>query len=768
MIGAGATAQEGDRKRKELEHRLTRVIGAKAQEHNTDVFSFAADYLHCAFLGTEVVWPDKGQGKKKAYTSYNIAVSLQGTDAKWFLKSRWSRFERLAKAVKQELAGQEADPLPVLSAKTGEDAVGASILNARGWLNPLDPDLVEQRRVAVQSFINALIERPAVLRSAAFMDFLLPGEAVVAAEAAVAGVAAATGGDAVDSHSVHKKKDVVLPDPIPWSDDWLSPAEGVADMWADEGVLAEDLAKPLAPSAEHWQDRPRQRCTLNQLVARLTSAVRPPLQCFDCRRRVATDLQRCRRECWTQTSSASSWPLFAAWQRHTSCLPSCGSGLRSQSRMWCWRLAPSIFRAVSRPWLWPLGKSAASPEFCVGSYADSRQHCLIQPNACRVRVVKLLESWLRTYWRVDFRDDPLLQGRLRGLIDAIRVGLQVVGPQQAEQLIKCWKEVGASAAENATTGAGAARASSALPPQPLLPALPRDQTARLLDWDPLEIARQMTLLDERLYAQLQPHDLLGAVSGDSVVAKSVSLLDDVAAWVLTMVISVHVDGADGQSAQVLGHWVRVAAHLRKLRSFNMLFAVMTAIGRCGHYENPETEETVLHETREALLMASPALAESLDELQAVSDPRSSFGTYRQLLADPASAGVPTLPWLLHGLDELAAHHRQSLRESAKEPASVADLHRTQSGPVPHIQFAICISQWTIASSMTNFSRYNLAPVVPLQKLLRMGQGVATSGKGSGAGKAQQPTAGQPEGTVEDLAEVDPLPAIELAMKLEAS
>ena len=252
--------------------------------------------MHCAFLGTEVVWPDKGQGKKKAYTSkppplhlwarkikqtrhdifgypacpgYNIAVSLQGTDARWFLKSRWSRFERLQKAVRQELAGQEAD-LPLLSSKTGEDAVGASILNARGWLNPLDPELVELRRVAVQSFINALIERPAVLRSAAFMDFLLPGEAVVAAEAAVAGAGLSEGGDA---HSVQKKKlDVVLPDPIPWSDGWLSPAEGVADIWADEGVLAEDLAKPLAPSAEHWQDRPRQRCTLNQLVARLTSA----------------------------------------------------------------------------------------------------------------------------------------------------------------------------------------------------------------------------------------------------------------------------------------------------------------------------------------------------------------------------------------------------------------------------------------------------------------------------------------------------------------
>jgi hypothetical protein len=108
--GAKRTAA-ADEKRQEIEHRLTRVIGKKAEEAHVDVFTFAADYLHCAFLGTETLWPE--ETSKKAFTSYNIQVSLQGTDAKWFLKSRWSHFEKLEKAVAKELSSSESD-LPKL------------------------------------------------------------------------------------------------------------------------------------------------------------------------------------------------------------------------------------------------------------------------------------------------------------------------------------------------------------------------------------------------------------------------------------------------------------------------------------------------------------------------------------------------------------------------------------------------------------------------------------------------------------------------------
>ena len=52
-------------------------------------------------------------------------------------------------------------------------------------------------------------------------------------------------------------------------------------------------------------------------------------------------------------------------------------------------------------------------------------------------------------------------------------------------------------------------------------------------------------MDWDIYVQLQPHELLGgggAARSDSILAKSAALLDDVAAWLCAMVITVHVDG----------------------------------------------------------------------------------------------------------------------------------------------------------------------------------------------------------------------------------
>ena len=46
-----------------VEQRLKRVVGEHAAKAGKDVFSFASEYLHCAFLGTECVWPTSSGGK---------------------------------------------------------------------------------------------------------------------------------------------------------------------------------------------------------------------------------------------------------------------------------------------------------------------------------------------------------------------------------------------------------------------------------------------------------------------------------------------------------------------------------------------------------------------------------------------------------------------------------------------------------------------------------------------------------------------------------
>ena len=78
--------------------------------------------------------------------------------------------------------------------------------------------------------------------------------------------------------------------------------------------------------------------------------------------------------------------------------------------------------------------------------------------------------------------------------------------------------------------------------------------------------------------------------------------------------------------------------------------------------------------------------------------RGSFEAYQHKLADPAKQRVETLPWLLHGLDQLEEHRRHSMRVSvsATEPGD---------GGLPthnRVQFSLCIEQWRITEKIVGY------------------------------------------------------------------
>ena len=138
-----------------------------------------------------------------------------------------------------------------------------------------------------------------------------------------------------------------------------------------------------------------------------------------------------------------------------------------------------------------------------------------------VRVIKFIQTWLQEYFHADFFSDIRLQAQLRGAIEALRAEDQAMLAQQCDRALQIWQEVGAegSSTSNAVQRSNKTRARTVPPPQPLKPT---NRNPSWLDYEELEIARQMTLMDWDVYCQLQPHELLGDVRGDSVVAKSVS------------------------------------------------------------------------------------------------------------------------------------------------------------------------------------------------------------------------------------------------------
>ena len=78
--------------------------------------------------------------------------------------------------------------------------------------------------------------------------------------------------------------------------------------------------------------------------------------------------------------------------------------------------------------------------------------------------------------------------------------------------------------------------------------------------------------------------------------------------------------------------------------------------------------------------------------------RGSFEAYQHKLADPAKQRVETLPWLLHGLDQLEEHRRHSMR------VSVSATGPGDGGLPTHnrVQFSLCIEQWRITEKIVGY------------------------------------------------------------------
>ena len=66
-----------------------------------------------------------------------------------------------------------------------------------------------------------------------------------------------------------------------------------------------------------------------------------------------------------------------------------------------------------------------------------------------------------------------------------------------------------------------------------------------------------------------------------------ALFDDVAAWLCATVITAHVEDGE-QALRIFCKWIRVGYHLKELRSFNMLFAVMFGVQSLDTYETDDS------------------------------------------------------------------------------------------------------------------------------------------------------------------------------------
>ncbi|RKP02709.1 hypothetical protein CXG81DRAFT_10478 [Caulochytrium protostelioides] len=256
----------------------------------------------------------------------------------------------------------------------------------------------------------------------------------------------------------------------------------------------------------------------------------------------------------------------------------------------------------------------------------------------RLRVYNALKIWLEHHWTVQddailpdldhfIRTDvaqhqPLLVWRLLDLLER---------HQQAATRLMLAPDACALGACRSLKRAMVPPSTGARP----APILPKSMVRlHITDVDPLELARQLTLLESHLFLEISPDELIGQACspGRGAPAPHVRAMTQMSnhmtGWITTSVLS-EPDGK--RRALMIRHFIKVGERLLALNNFNSLMAVISALNSSTVTRLVKTWNHVATKHRHAFQVLCHAMQND-----------KNYAAYRTRLR---STAAPCLPFL---------------------------------------------------------------------------------------------------------------------------
>ncbi|KAF9106870.1 hypothetical protein BGX27_008958 [Mortierella sp. AM989] len=247
----------------------------------------------------------------------------------------------------------------------------------------------------------------------------------------------------------------------------------------------------------------------------------------------------------------------------------------------------------------------------------------------RLRVFNIIKSWLEHYYLEDELEDRQMLPKIKAFAESGQMRDQM--SFAAVQLIKL--------VEKRETSDGSFRKMvlnlSTQAPQPITPR--NLKRIKFLDLDPLEFARQLTIMEASHYNKIKPIECLAKAwtsEDPELSAKAINIRKMIetsnlyANWINEMVLC---ETEAKKRVLVIRHLIAIAEKLRQLNNFSMLSATTAALAQAAVHRLKRTWE----------LMPSKAM-NTLATLQAVTSSAKSWGDYRQELHN---ANPPCVPFI---------------------------------------------------------------------------------------------------------------------------
>lgn len=297
----------------------------------------------------------------------------------------------------------------------------------------------------------------------------------------------------------------------------------------------------------------------------------------------------------------------------------------------------------------------------------------------RLRVYNVFKGWLESHWRHD-RDNSALEFIINFAKNRLTVDLPTAGKRLLDLTDKV-SAVGGPVVPRLVSSMGKTNTAIAQyvhPDTPLPPAIlgkkevnllkqwkTGEASISILDFDPLELARQLTIKESRIFCSILPEELLDTEwtrkSGSLAVnVRAMSTLStDLAHLVADSILCLE---EPKKRAATIKHWVKIANKCLELNNYDTLMAIICSLNSSMISRLKRTWEIVSQKTKT-----------TLEHLRTIVDVSRNYAVLRQRLQGHVP---PCLPFVGTYLTDLTFvdHGNQSLRSLPTEDGEMAVIN----------------------------------------------------------------------------------------------
>ena len=265
----------------------------------------------------------------------------------------------------------------------------------------------------------------------------------------------------------------------------------------------------------------------------------------------------------------------------------------------------------------------------------------------RLRVYNVFKGWLESHWQGD-SDSSTLGVILSFATGKLRVALPAAGKRLAELTAKVNEvhagalvprlvsSIGKTGVSNTVFSAADSNAPSPIVTKSQLNALKNAKNGNsqcsILDFDPLELARQFTLIESKIFCSIQPEELLASEWTKKTDSKAVNvramstLSTDLANLVADTIL--HLEDPK-KRAIIIKHWVKISMKCLELNNYDSLMAIICSLNSSMVLRLKRTWELVSQKTKGRL-----------EELKTIVDVGRNYAVLRQRLQNHVAPCIP--------------------------------------------------------------------------------------------------------------------------------